>query len=471
MDHNRTPIMEALQVYEQREIYSFHVPGHKSGKVWPDHKKAYFKDILRIDATELEGLDDLYAPAGALLEAELLLSDYYQTKHSFLLVNGSTVGNLTMILSSCHPGDTLLVQRNAHQSIFNALKLANVKAVFLEPVRDPFTKMGVGLTEETLVQALQQFPEAKGLVLTYPNYYGQTLPVEKVILLAKQAGLGVMVDEAHGPHFKWGFPFPSSCLEYGADMVVHSAHKLLPSMTMGAYLHLNSDWVSKDRVLNTIKMLQTSSPSYPIMASLDIGRSFLATLEPSGVSQILGSIKWFKKQLTLMGFRVDPTPLGQADPLKLAIQREGYTGYELKRRFESVGLYPEMADSFNLLLVLGWDLHPPFDDIIDGLSQMEWEIRPSKPERPTVPLPLRLQAIPFTRMASEETELIRLTTANGKRTAENVVPYPPGVPVLIEGEEITEEAIQAIYGWKQNQVVIHGLIEKEGDLWIKINKR
>ena len=181
-----------------------------------------------------------------------------------------------MILSVCSEGDTVLVQRNCHKSILNGLMLANIMPVFISPEMDMNLSTPAGIDKHTVRQAFERYPNAKACIFTYPDYYGGTFDLKSIIEIAHQHDSLVLIDEAHGPHFKLGDPFPLSALNLGADMVVHSAHKILPAMTMGSFLHINSKNVPKAKVEFYLSVLQSSSPSYPIMASLDIARSYLA---------------------------------------------------------------------------------------------------------------------------------------------------------------------------------------------------
>ncbi|WKB35921.1 aminotransferase class I/II-fold pyridoxal phosphate-dependent enzyme [Terrilactibacillus sp. S3-3] len=317
MDQTQTPLFDGLMAYRQNEKYSFHVPGHKDGLIFAEKGLELFNPLLSIDATEVADLDDLYHPLGVIAEAEALLTDYYGTLFSYFLVNGSTVGNLAMIMAACRPGDVVLVQRNSHKSVFNALKLARVNPVFLSPDIDEDSQIAVGIGNSVLMEAVRRYPQAKALVLTYPNYYGMAPDYRGVIQRAHACGLAVLVDEAHGAHFKIGAPVPESTLDMGADIVVHSAHKMLPAMTMGAYLHINSLRVSKERVQEALQILQSSSPSYVIMASLDLARYYLANLDKSRLDHMIekrcGFVQTLEKLANVMvmnddagGFRLDP---------------------------------------------------------------------------------------------------------------------------------------------------------------------
>lgn len=471
MDQKLTPLFSALYRFSQKEKYSLHVPGHKGGHVFQNEGRNVFKEILKIDLTEVEGLDDLHSPEGVIKEAQDLLTGFYQTKQSFFLVNGSTVGNLAMVLASCSPGDLVLVQRNAHKSIFNALKLARVKAVFLKPEVDPNSLMAVGLSINTVKEALSRYPHAKALILTYPNYYGQTVPIEDLINFAKNKGLGVLVDEAHGPHFKWGRPFPASSLSYGADLVVHSAHKMLPAMTMGAYLHLNSNWVRKERVQAALSMLQSSSPSYPLMASLDLARSFLATLEPKNVIQVIDKLDEFKRQLKKeLGWSIVESTAYSQDPLKITLHIPGYSGFQVKTAFESVGYFPEMADPKQILLTFGLGEAPPIESMLHSFLELGLIPDPKKDKLTWSDPPVEISPNPIdlSEMEQKAAVSVLLEQSIGYISGEDVIPYPPGIPVLLKGETITSEHIKQISEWKQVGASFHGAAPTNKEEMMKV---
>src|SRR5574342_473859 len=196
MKQTRTPLFDQLIKHNQKSPISFHVPGHKFGEVFLEKGQSFFSDILKLDATEITGLDDLHSPEGVILEAEELLADLYRTQKSFFLINGSTVGNLSMILSAINENDLVLVQRNSHKSIMNGIKLAKANPVFISPDFNMEYKVAGGLNIDDIKSAINQYPDAKALILTYPNYYGLTYDLKSIIDLAHTHGIPVLVDEA-----------------------------------------------------------------------------------------------------------------------------------------------------------------------------------------------------------------------------------------------------------------------------------
>jgi arginine/lysine/ornithine decarboxylase len=447
----RIPLYEALVQYKDTNLISFHVPGHKSGVVFNQQTQNMFQEFLKIDATEISGLDDLHSPEGVIKEAEELLAALYQVKESFFLVNGSTVGNLAMILSVCEKDDVILVQRNCHKSVLNALKLAKVRPVFLEPEYNAVWKTATGVSKQIVERAISLYPNAKAVVLTYPNYYGMVYDLKSVIDLAHFYDIPVLVDEAHGPHFIIGKPFPASAIELGADMVVHSAHKTLPAMTMGSFLHISSNRINSDKVKEYLQMLQSSSPSYVIMASLDLARNYLATYQRTDIEYLQKEISNFKKELSSIEcINVLEYPDSHGDTLKVTIQsRSKLSGFELQKKFEEKGIYTELADPYNVLLILPLlkeNQNYPLVEASRKIKELLEEIpyRPIEEDYLISSGKISELAISYEKLSHIKYEVIPIAEAAGQVCAETIIPYPPGIPLLLMGELITEEKLRQL---------------------------
>ncbi|GGE53825.1 lysine decarboxylase [Pullulanibacillus camelliae] len=481
MDQKQTPLFDALCKYQKEQYYSFHVPGHKDGEIFWKTGRQPFQELLKIDATEIAGLDDLYHPTGPIADALRLLSDLYGTKQSYFLVNGSTVGNLVMVKAVCRPGDQVIVQRNSHKSIFNALRLARVSPIFISPDIDYETGMAVSPSSEALMKAIDKYPGTKALILTYPNYYGVTADIEEAITYARRKGIKVLVDEAHGSHFLLGSPFPKSTLAMGADIVVHSAHKTLPAMTMGSYLHVNSTRVSIEKIEDVLGMLQSSSPSYPIMASLDLARAYLASIHEEKVTSILETIYQFKKGLG----RLSTIELAKQDErytydlLKVVIKSSGnQTGFQLKEHLHTMGIYPEMADPQHVLFTLGLDDESDYAAILHHLEngQEKWRVEQSEDSAGTgsrwaldegaqTDRPLDVSYDVLEGLPLKE---VPLSKAAGCIAAQMVIPYPPGIPITIAGERITEDQIKSIINWRNAGASFQGMDVSKTRLTMKV---
>ncbi|WP_339252608.1 aminotransferase class I/II-fold pyridoxal phosphate-dependent enzyme [Sporosarcina sp. FSL W8-0480] len=448
MNQNNRPLVEALEYFKERTPVSFHVPGHKHGLL--SSLPEGMRQALSYDYTELTGLDDLHEAEGIIQEAESLLSALYKSKRSFFLVNGSTVGNLAMIHAACGIGDTVIVQRNAHKSVFHAIEMTGARPVLLSPPWDMHTRTPGVLTQEQVEKALTAYPQAKAVILTYPTYYGVTgEELEKIIELCHACSIPVLVDEAHGAHFIVSEPFPRSAIELGADIVVHSAHKTLPAMTMGSFLHIRSELISEEKIAYYLQMLQSSSPSYLLMASLDDARAYAASYRESDKRRFMELRSSFIQELK----KINHMEIVETDdPLKLLLRYAGHSGFALQAAFESEGIYAELADPYQALLILPlWnrESNPPLKEwkkkMIAAVTNLgKVDDNPAFLDMVTWPDGISVLAIPPYELVNMETEWISIDNAAGRIAAASLIPYPPGIPLMIKGERITEHHIRAL---------------------------
>lgn len=430
----KAPLYDALLAYRQRGSISFHVPGHKNGAAYAGCGGAGpLSEALMVDVTEISGTDDLHHPEGVIREAQELAAECFGAEESFFLVGGSTAGNLAMILTVCsQPGDLLLVQRTVHKSVLNGLMLAGARAVFLEPEMEPESGLAVSPSLNTLEKALQAYPEAKGVLVTMPNYYGMGIHLKEAAEACHVWGIPLLVDEAHGAHYGLHPALPESALSCGADAVVQSTHKMLAAMTMGAMLHVQGPRLDRTLLRQRLAMVQTSSPSYPVMASLDLARRLVHAQGPGAFTAGLAAVGAFKRglaQLPRIGLLHPPQPAspaagsgtagGQAlppqgaaaagpytrqDPFKAVIyDRTGsLSGYALQRALEARGCVPEMSDARHVVLIftlgsteedarhLLWALR----HIVEEADAQEQHAGESSAARPPVRLSQRDQLAP-----------------------------------------------------------------------------
>lgn len=475
MDYMNRPLVERMIEFTQKKPISFHVPGHKNGML--SGLPVELRSALSFDMTELTGLDDLHQPEEVIKEAQERLADFYQSDSSYFLVNGSTVGNLAMIYATCRAGDLVIVQRNAHKSIFNALELVEAKPILITPEWDEYTT-SVGVVSEKQVQeAIRLYPGAKAVILTYPTYYGTTgNQLEEIIKICHSNRIPVLVDEAHGAHFGIGKPFPKSALTLGADIVVHSAHKTLPAMTMGSYLHVKSTLVSEERVEKYLQMLQSSSPSYLLMASLDDARAYAETYTEKDVSSFLQMRKELIDQMVKIK---DLEVITANDPLKLMIRVEEYTGFQLLEALENEQIYAELADPYQVLFVLpllkeGMDY--PIKEIshriqkaIDALDRSKKVMKKNYPTK----LTRDIAELCYNREELEEfqSDWLHYEEAIGKVVSASVIPYPPGIPLLLAGERVSKEDIELLVSLTNMNASFQGAIRiKEKKIFVVINE-
>lgn len=443
----RRPVVDAVVQFQSRRPISFHVPGHKHGLLsgLPQELKA----ALAYDMTELEGLDDLHAPKAAIKEAEDLLANTYGSKKSYFLVNGTTAGNLAMIHAVCREGEHVIVQRNSHKSIFHALELVHVKPVYVAPEWDEASKSAAAVALSSIVAAIDEYPEAKAVVLTYPNYYGVgSSELKAIIEFCHEHEIPVLVDEAHGAHLAAGEPFPASALAYGADVVVQSAHKTLPAMTMGSYLHIAGELVEERMVRKYLRVFQSSSPSYPIMASLDDARAYIQNYSVHDKRDFLEKRFYFISSIR----RIPSLEVVETDdPLKLLLRVDNRGGFQLKGALEQAGIYVELADPFQVLLILPlskpWHAYPYAEirsRIKEAVQSMRLLEKFAPSFRPGHPKPVTVPELSFEEVDLSVQEWVPYTRAIGRISAAMVTPYPPGVPLVVAGEKWTVEKVEEL---------------------------
>ncbi|GGM36863.1 lysine decarboxylase [Paraliobacillus quinghaiensis] len=456
-----TPLFNRLKQFTQDQPLSFHVPGHKNGLIFPKEGRRYFNDILRLDLTELTGLDDLHAPNDVIAEAQCLARDWFRSDYSYFLVNGSTVGNLAMILATCNRGEKVIVQRNSHKSILNGLELSGARPVFVSPEFDQQVKRYTAPSIEQLKQAIHNHPDAKAIILTYPDYFGHTSDIKSVINTAHQYKIPVLVDEAHGVHFSIDAKvFPMSALELGADLVIQSAHKMAPAMTMTAFLHIKSSYIPSEKIEHYLQMLQSSSPSYPLMASLDLARYFLAMQTKENIQLTLNSIEQMRHVFSKSNkWDLIPIQKERDDPLKITLNaKPGYSAHSIAALFESEGVFPEMRTEKQILFIHGlkfFDDWKRLEKVVEKVTrQLKFSSKHATIEskQPIFPEVTTVLAYSYGEMEPKEIIFMKWSQIIGKVAAEAITPYPPGIPIVVKGERITEHHIKVIHYLLEQQI-------------------
>ena len=485
------PIYDMLVNHHRRGAKPFHVPGHKQRADWQAHDAdSRYQRLLELDVTELADTDDLHHPAGPIAEAERLAAHCFGAEETCLLVGGSTAGNLAMILGTAAPGELLIVQRNVHRSVFHGLMLAGVQAVLLEPETDDRSGLAVIPHARRVQAAIDRYPEAKGVLLGSPNYYGMSGDLRQIAHLCHAAGIPLLVDEAHGPHYGQHSLFPESALQAGADIVVQSAHKMLSAMTMGAMLHMQGASVRREAIRQALRMVQSSSPSFPLLASLDLARRQLHVEGAAAFASALETAAYIREALPQTAFRLleyvgerNESQRILQDPLKIVLYdpRSKMSGFRIRDELADRGCVAEMADSRFAVLALGTGSRvTDAEQLIRALSEMSGlsdadklaspEAKPVAMQEAEAPRERRDSEIPPPVLLSRilpDTVRIPLEESAGKTAGEWIVPYPPGIPELYPGERITERTVERLLAWRQRGASVQGA-EDAGLQWIRV---
>lgn len=459
VQQQRRPLFCALQKHLQQEKVSFHVPGHKNGVNWPED--SYMKQALAMDQTEVTGLDYLHEAEGVLKESQALLKEFYDSKQSYYLINGSTVGNLAMILGTVSKGNAVLVDRSCHQSVIHALELAEVEPIFITPTYQIEKKEAVGWDISHVHLAFKKRDQIKALILTYPSYNGQAAELKEIIDYAHQQGAAVLVDEAHGAHLTLGAPFPPSALDQGADVVVQSAHKMLPALTQTGYLHVGKDIPEQihQQIERYLHMLQSSSPSYLLMQSLEYARYFLAQFAQDDLLRTLDYRDQWVEVFTKIGLEFWQSD----DPLKGRLHWPNHSGEQLSLQLEKQGLFPEKIDYEAVLLTFPLLKHS--EETVEIVPEIH--LPKEVPSEQVVneknfhyPI-LTSLAMGYSEQKKAEIKKVAYTEAVGEIAAQNITPYPPGIPLVLKGQRILSEDVDSLrISLDRNQRVV-GLDENK----------
>lgn len=430
----------------RRDWVSFHMPGHQRGRGFP---RSFARYLTRMDITEVPGMDDLNDPRGVLRLAQARLAEAAGAQRSFFLTNGASAGIMAMTTALAGLGDSLIVPRASHRSVYHGLMLGDILPVYIcTGCQDgrPFLP-----TPEATEALLDANPGAAGMVLTCPDYWGRCPDTAGIAEVLHRRGKALLLDQAHGAHFGAHPALPPHGGQTGADSWVQSAHKTLPALTQSAWLHLSdSGRLPAERVERKIRLLQTTSPSYPMMAGLDYARHWLETGARDAYGALLRRIEGAVAQIEAA------TPIRRADfsrdegvvhtdptRLVLDVSGTGCTAKEIEAYLSTQRIRAEWAGGHMLVLICTpWHTRRDFMRLTRALRHCP------RPDTAGVsaalpPLPVPRQVMPMARAAEAPAERIRYRDAAGRVAAAFVIPYPPGIPLLCPGETVTDAHI----GW------------------------
>lgn len=440
------PYLEALREYVTGGVLPFHTPGHHQGRGAPANLVELLgKAALQADITQVLGMDDIHRPHSVTARAQELAAEAYGVDATYFLVNGSTSGNHAMLLAALKPGDSVLVPRNAHRSVVAGLVLADARPVWYLPPFDP--ELGIFHAPEP--SFLDDHPEARALLISSPTYYGAAADVDELVQRAHARGLVVLADEAWGAHLAFHPDLPRSAVAAGADLTVHSTHKVLSGLTQASMLHLRGRRIERGRLEAAVRMLQSTSPSCLLLASLDAARLQMVTEGRRLLDRLLTLATGARERL---GEVYQPPRL---DPTRIAFRVPGYTGYEVERELrERANLQIEMADR-RLAVVQLTVGHTPeeVDRLVAAVRSLP--ARPPRPERRTRFI-LPPQILTPRQAFDADREAIPLENSRGRISAETVGVYPPGIPLVCAGEEITPEVLAELVAEREAGASLQG---------------
>lgn len=462
---NKTPLLDEVLKYKKEENLIFSMPGNKCGKVFLKDNigKEFVNTMGYLDITEVDPLDNLHAPEGIILEAQQLLAKTYGVKKAYFMVNGSTGGNLCSIFAAFNEGDEVLVERNCHKSIYNGLILRKLKVKYIEPLIDE--KLGIFLPpdKKNIYDAIEQCENLKGIILTYPSYFGITYDIEEVLLDLKKRGLKIVMDSAHGAHFIANNKLPKAI--YGIpDYVVLSAHKTLPALTQGSYLLSNTDDNAVEFYLNTF---MTTSPSYLIMSSLDYARYYLDEYGYDEYERLINKAEKYRSIINSLNkvhiiSKEDLAEDYDIDKSRyiVTVSKE-YSGHKLLEYLREQGIQCEMSFASGVVLLLSpINDDDDFKKLLKSFENLQLkDIRQDNYSKYYSFIPKKVLE-PY-EVFKKECKYIKINEADKNIACEAIIPYPPGIPLLCPGEVITKEAIDIIDDYISNNRSVIGIKNKE----------
>lgn len=458
MNHSRLPLWEAVEKHIQRSRVRLHLPGHGGGPGLPPELKELYPAYAQFDLTELPGLDDLHNPVGAVWEAQELAARLWGADRTYFLVNGSTAGVLAMLLAACAPHETVLIPRNAHLSVYHALILSGAKPVFL-PVDACAGGFPLNVTAETIKDAFTRYPKAVAVLVTSPSYWGVCADLSSIARVTRRRGALLLLDEAHGAHLGFHPLFPPGGKE--ADLRVQSWHKTLGALTPGAVLHQCGYGVEPARLQAALQWVQTSSPAYPILLSLDAARKQMALSGYNLLDEAMAASQMLKDALATAGFSVLERSVVREygfdlDPLRVTVfcAAGGVNGLQAADLLARDGVDVELARPDHLLLVAG----PGFNRAAATVAIDSFRRLPKGPSRffHLPPYPEPETACRPRDAAFAHAEYVAPKQSRGRIAAGLVVPYPPGVPLLAPGERVTDAVLEYLDVARGAGVVIRG---------------
>ena len=463
--NNKLPLLEELLKYHEQKNLILSMPGNKCGIGFlrDDIGREFLNKMGYLDITEVGNLDNFHHAEGVIKEAQDLLADLYKADRGYFLVNGSSSGNLASIFSAFNEGDEVLVERNCHKSIYNALILRKLKVVYIESDFDLENGIILPCNEIDIEKALGKAENPKGIILTSPNYYGVSCNLDDILKKLKSKGLKIVVDAAHGAHYGFNQKLPKSIVEL-ADYTVTSAHKTLPALTQGAYLLVNDP---SSNVEFFISAFNTTSPSYLIMSSLDYARHYLENYAEQDYSKLIDLAQSYKKKINSLN-KVKVLSQNDLNSSKKGYELDesryimtlpsGYSGNKLLDYLLENKIQSEMSFSRGVVLILSpFNTVDDFEKLYRAIMLLDMKkLREEEKNLEYIKLTRKKILEPFEVHNAKYRE-VDLFEAIGEISKDFIVPYPPGIPIVLPGEEITQEVIDAIIWYKSKFISILGV--------------
>lgn len=467
LSQSSAPLVNAVRDCARRPCAAFYAPGHKRGQgISAIHRSIFGGDVFQVDLPELPELDDLFSPEAAILAAQQLAAEAFGAAQSWFLVNGSTCGVEAALLATCGPGDKVIVPRNAHQSVLSGLILAGAMPVWIAPVYDSVWRLAMGVTVDAIAAALRQHPEARAVVVVSPTYEGVCSDIAAIASVVHGYDIPLIVDAAHGPHFAFHRELPPTALSGGADIVIHSVHKVLAAFTQASMLHVQGERCDRNRLNQALRMTQSSSPSYLLLASLDAARHQMANHGNALMEQTLTLAKLARSQLRQshlsvldmsqrIGFQQDLTRL------TVDVSAVGTTGFEADLWLHDRGITAELPTLHQLTFIISLgNSAQDIQQLVQGVRQLPaTEGNHAHADLPQHCFEMSVSDVSPREAFFTPTVVCPVHDAVGQLSADAVCIYPPGIPHLMPGELITETVLNGLIVAQRSGAHLSGLAD------------
>ena len=473
-------IYDKLKDYSDSDYYGFHMPGHKRNLDMLKSTVPY-----KIDITEIEGFDDLHHAEGILKEAQIRAARIYHADETHFLINGSTVGILSAIAGVTKKGDTILVARNCHKSVYHAIYMNELNPVYLYPEFNHCAQLNTEVSVDDVREALDKYPSIRAVVIVSPTYDGVVSDVEAIAEAVHEKGIPLIVDEAHGAHFGFHPYFPQNANTRGADIVIHSLHKTLPALTQTALLHINGSLASRKGVREYLRMLQSSSPSYVLMSSIDSCIDMLENRRKELFDPYVKMLEKMRGRLRqLKRLELVETENFDRSKIVISVRHADMSSKRLYRiLLNEYHLQMEMvAGTYILAMTSIGDTEDGMERLARALkeidAQAEERMRSGNclEETPTIigaslPRPEvvynssvmenMLDEAAISAVPGSKVRRLPWRDSVGYISTEYAYLYPPGSPLIVPGERVSQEAADMLQWYRNLRFAIEGLKEDQ----------
>lgn len=453
-------IINELSEIVDKDLISFHVPGHKLGKIYD--RLGYtpiLEKMYKMDTTEIIGTDNLHLPEDIIRKSQQRASEAFKSDYTYYLINGTTCGIQASIMAICYPKDKLIVNRDCHQSVINGCILGDIKPVYINSNINKENNIINGVNINEVINVINSNLDAKAILLTYPTYYGCTYDLKTICDYAHNKNMVVVIDEAHGAHLGLSDELPQTALEQGADIVIQSTHKTLPSFTQSSMIHTKGSRVDNNRLEVNLRMIQSSSPSYTLMASLELAVDIYINSGKELMNELLFNIYKFKDNIKS---KIPINIYNDYDKTKIFIESKklGLTGYKLEEVLRyKYNIQVELSNYYGILLIctIG-NISKDFDilekALIDIYNKCNDEIYI---EEIIYPKDIPIQALTPREAFYKPKKSVKIYESVGKISGEYIIPYPPGISLLSPGEIISKDIIDYILYCSKKGMSVNGI--------------